>query len=88
MNLEDFIKDLNPELQEKARACGSVGELLALAQEEQVPLPDAALEAIAGGDDQDGAICHKEKCPRCGSTNVYFAAGAGIYYCLDCGFKW
>ncbi len=32
MNLEDFIKNLPPELQEKARACGSASELLALAR--------------------------------------------------------
>ena len=35
MNLEDCIKDLSPELQEKARACGSVEELVALAKEEK-----------------------------------------------------
>ena len=39
MNLEDYIKDLAPDLQEKARACGSVEELLALARENKVPLP-------------------------------------------------
>ena len=54
MNLEDYIKNLSPELQEKARACGSAEELLALAKEAKVPLPDEALAAIAGGDDVDG----------------------------------
>ena len=37
MNLEGYIKDLVPGLQEKARACGSAEELLALAKEAKVP---------------------------------------------------
>ena len=53
MNLEDLIKDLDPELQEKARACGSAEELIALAKEAKVPVPDEALEAIAGGQDAE-----------------------------------
>ena len=36
---------------EKARACGSVDELLVLAKENKIPLPDEALTAIAGGQD-------------------------------------
>ena len=31
MDIESYIKDLDPDLQEKARACGSVEELIALA---------------------------------------------------------
>ena len=51
MSFEDYIKDLSSDLQEKARACGSFDELLALAKENKVPLPDEALAAIAGGED-------------------------------------
>ena len=57
MDIESHIKDLSPELQEKARACGSVGELMALAKEAKVPLPDEALAAIAGGDDPEAGGC-------------------------------
>ena len=71
MDIESYIKDLAPELQEKARACGSVEELLALAKESKVPLPDEALEAIAGGNGVDSDGCGmKPKCPNCGSKDV------------------
>ena len=95
MNLEDYIKDLFPELQEKARACGSVDELLALAKEAQVPLPDEALAAIAGGDDSDPDGCgYKAKCPKCHSSNVtadksdLVWLGVIHYHCNDCGHNW
>jgi hypothetical protein len=44
----DF-KDLSPELQEKARACTSPEELLALAKKEGLKLSEAELEAVSGG---------------------------------------
>lgn len=49
INIEEYIKDLSPELQEKAKACTSIEELLKLARENKVPLPDEALEIVAGG---------------------------------------
>ena len=48
-DLEDYIKDLSPELQEKARACKTKDELLELAADEDMEIPDDALEAVAGG---------------------------------------
>ena len=50
----DF-KGLTPELQEKARACKTLEELLALAREEGLDLSDDEIEAISGGDCWD---CH------------------------------
>ena len=90
MNLEDCIKDLSPELQEKARACGSVEELLALAKEEKVPVPDEALATIAGGDQPDPENCKPVaiKCPKCGSTNTEFCCEINMYLCNDCGATW
>ena len=90
MILEDHIKDLAPELQEKARACGSIEELLALARENKVPLPDEVLEAIAGGDQPDPENCkpRKVKCPNCGSTNVTFDMLVNEFECNDCGYFW
>ena len=43
------FEDLNPELQEKAKACKTPEELLELAKEEGLELPEEALNAIAGG---------------------------------------
>jgi|GEM_PF-5276862 len=57
MDIERYIKDLPTELQEKARACGSIEELLALAEQEEVALPDEALSAIAGGEDTEVGGC-------------------------------
>lgn len=48
-DLESYIKDLSPELQEKARACTSVEELLKLADENNIELSADQLEAVAGG---------------------------------------
>ena len=94
MNLEDYIKDLPPELQEKAHTCSSVEELLALAKEAKLPLPDEALAAIAGGD-ADPENCGNMKCPKCKSKNTTCykeedAPGCYLYYwrCNSCGNEW
>ena len=90
MNLEDYIKDLAPELQEKARACASVEELAALAKEAEIPLPDEALEAIAGGVETEVGKCRPKKanCPKCGSSNVVYEWLDYEFICNDCGYRW
>ena len=88
MNLADYIKDLTPELQERARACGSAEELLALAKEAQVPLPEEALAAIAGGDDADPENCAKPTCPKCGHHNISEDYLQGYHHCNYCGYEW
>ena len=51
INIEDYIQKmvLSPELAEKARQCRSNSELLELAAENDVELPDDVLENVAGG---------------------------------------
>ena len=95
MNLEDYIKDLTPELQEKARACSSLEELLALAKEAEVPVPDEALQAIAGGADLDVGSCNTDDCPKCGHREKpYWEEDLGDGWtryhlkCSKCGYKW
>ena len=44
------LEDLSPELQDKARACNTPEELLALAKEEGYELSNEDLKGIAGGD--------------------------------------
>ena len=92
--LEKYIKDLSPELQEKARKCGSKSELLKLAKSEKVELSPEALEAIAGGKGESVGSCYEDKCPKCGSKNVDESTeDKGLYWrlhykCRDCGYKW
>ena len=76
MNIEAYIRDLPPELQEKARACKSYDELVKLAQQDDVELPDEVLDVVSGG----GFICDNITakqaapkglvCPKCKSTKV------------------
>ncbi|MBO4352678.1 MAG: hypothetical protein J5818_04205 [Eggerthellaceae bacterium] len=90
MNLEDYIKDLAPELQEKVRACGSIEELLALAKENAIPMPDEALAAIAGGADAEVGNCKPKmpNCPKCGSPDVKYEWLDYEFICQKCGYRW
>ena len=91
MSLEDYIKDLDPEVQEKARACGNIDELVTLAKDAKIPVPDEALAAIAGGEDPDAGSCHHMDCPKCGSKDTVYDGNDGSYmywHCNTCGNKW
>ena len=48
-NLEKYFKDLSPELQEKARECKNMEELNAFLAENEIELPEDALEMVSGG---------------------------------------
>jgi len=93
MDIERYIKDLPSDLQEKARACGNVKELLALAQEEGVPVPDDALSAIAAGSDNEAADCKKVSCTKCGSGDIKILSMdmqtlRRQFHCNSCGYEW
>ena len=53
MNLED----LTPEQREKAKACKSAEDVLALAKEEGYELSDEQLQAVSGGDWDCWTVC-------------------------------
>ncbi|MBQ9004184.1 MAG: Nif11 family protein [Eggerthellaceae bacterium] len=56
--------DISPELREKAKACTSPEELLALAKSEGYKLSDAEIEAVSGGSGWAGcssATCYTNK---------------------------
>ena len=59
MNIDDM--DLSPELREKAQACTSPEELLALAKQEGYKLSEDELSAVSGGKAWSGAQCDKEQ---------------------------
>ena len=85
--LENYIKDLSPELQEKARACNSLEELTQLAAENDLELPEEALELVSGG-------CGTKSKPEirypyhkiCGKRleNVFERGGGLKYKCAVC----
>ena len=56
----DF-NDLSPELREKAQACTSPEELLALAKQEGYKLSEDELSAVSGGKAWSGAQCDNER---------------------------
>ena len=89
MSIEDYIKNLSPELQEQARSCGSVEEIMALAREERMPVPDEILKAVAGGDQQQDVNCKEKKpnCPYCGLNDKVSGDAPSGYYCSRCN-KW
>ena len=78
-NIEEYIKDLTPEQQEKAKACKTKEELIQLAAEEDVEIPMEALENVAGGCDTTELYCRS-----CGSTSIAFEYNLG-HSCAKCG---
>ena len=78
-NIEEYIKDLTPEQQEKAKACKTKDELIQLAAEEDVEIPMEALKNVAGGCDS-----YESYCMDCGSTDIYIEED-GYAYPPKCG---
>ena len=79
---EKYIEGLDPELQEKARACNSLEEVMELAAENDIELPEDALEHVSGGCTQ------QMKCPKCGSDRIEveeYEGGGLKEYCKNCG---
>ena len=76
--LEKYIGELSPELQEKARQCKDMGELNALLAENDVELSEDALQAVSGGCSKssdfynNGDIVNGAICPECRSTLYYW----------------
>ena len=79
--IEKYIGELSPELQEKARACKSMNEIYELIAENDVELSDDALEAVAGGCCKSSSEFHqgdpvteykKALCPSCGQQLYYW----------------
>ena len=46
---EKYIEDLSPEMQEKARACKTPEELNAFIAENDIEIPEEALDMVSGG---------------------------------------
>ena len=83
-DIEEYIKDLTPEQQEKAKACKTKDELIQPAAEEDVEIPMEALNNVAGG-------CRTTEyfCRSCGSTDIYIEDDdyEGVPRCCHCNSK-
>ena len=83
-------KDLTPEQLEKAKACTTTEELVALAQSEGIDLTDEQLNAMASGGTCWTHSALDDGCPKCKSKNIK-AGNIGQtmkYKCKDCGYEW
>ena len=84
---EKYIKDLSPELQEKARQCKTKEDLNEFLADNDLELPDEALELVSGG-------CGTKSKPEfkypyhkiCGKKleNVFERGGGRKYRCPVC----
>ena len=76
-NLEKYIGELSPELQEKARQCKDMKELNAMLAENDVELSEDALSAVCGRCSQSssnydqGDLVPRAKCPECKGQLYY-----------------
>ena len=73
--LEKYVSELPPDLQEKARACKTMQELNTLLAENDVELSEDALQSVAGGCSAKD-VCAKgyifiNQCPCCGGNLKY-----------------
>ena len=80
------IDELTPEQQEKANACKTAEELVALAKEEGIELSDDDLEQISGGGAwKDATDSYKGNCTRCGKEIRWTGSEGAPKMCPYCG---
>ena len=78
-DFEEYIKDLSPELQEKAKDCKSKEELMELVADNDIEISEDALEAVAGG-------CGTPlNCDRCGAVMDHLYNS--VWKCPKCGYS-
>ena len=73
--INGFISELSPELQEKAKGIKTQEELNEFLSENDIELPEDALEAVAGGCGEprfyEKGTVFKGRCPDCGGDLIY-----------------
>ena len=89
-NRERYINSLEPDMQERMRACESVEDMFILAKTEGLELPDEALDAVYGGcgTSYTYQVDDFEKCNTCDSRVTLRSVGhdgfPNVYYCPTC----
>ena len=86
---EEHLKDLSPELQEKARECETMEELNDFLAENEIELPDDVLDAVAGGGGCDEKCYGSDDRKHNWYLSDIFEASGGKsqyrYVCRNCG---
>ena len=90
MNIERYLKGLNEDIKDELRACDNVEELLSVAQERGLELPDEALDAVYGGcgTSYTYQIDDYQRCKTCYNRVALRSAGhdgfPDVYFCQFC----
>ena len=87
--LQKFLDDLSPELQQKARECKTQEEFNDFFSENDIELPDEILDAVSGGCNIFGVSESATICPMGGKHEfeyLYYDSGHSCKYyrCTKC----
>ena len=83
---EKHLKDLTPELQEKAKDIKTREELTAFLSENDIELPEDVLDAVSGG----GGCGNDDDCPKGGKHDYRKVGRENKRYkcvCNKCGYE-
>ena len=83
---KDYLKDLPPELQEKAKDIKTNEELMEFLSDNDVELPEDVLEAVSGG----GGCGNDDDCPKGGKHDYRKVGRENKRYkcvCNKCGYE-
>ncbi len=88
-NIERYIASLQPAMQDRMRSCETTEEMMSLARNEGLELPDEALDTIYGG---CTSYTHKvddyDRCVECKTRVSLRSVGhdgfPNVYYCPTC----
>ena len=88
---KDYLKDLSPELQEKAKDIKTQEELLEFLSDNDIEIPEDALDAVSGGngcgnsENSEAAPCtHQSVFELEGFIGQDDGGGYGEYYSMQC----
>ena len=83
---KDYLKDLSPELQEKAKDIKTQEELLEFLSDNDVELPEDVLDAVSGG----SGCGNDDDCPKGGKHDYRKVGRENKRYkcvCNKCGYE-
>ena len=82
---KEYLKDLPPELQEKAKDIKTNEELMEFLSDNDIELPEDVLDAVSGG-----SVCENDDCPKGGKHDYRTVGRENKRYkcvCNKCGYE-